>query len=75
MGKQAGFTDVDFFCQTSGKHYDVRPGLEGGKFMIAVFSKGVMGTLDFRNKGAYSTQRKCSISLIFAEFLRVSYHI
>jgi len=40
MGKQAGFTDVDFFCQTSGKHYDVRPGLENGKFMIAVFSRG-----------------------------------
>lgn len=40
MGKQAGFTDVDFFCQTNGKHYDVRPGLENGKFMIAVFSRG-----------------------------------
>jgi SAM-dependent methyltransferase len=51
MGRQAGFTDVDFFCQTSGKHYDVRPGLEGGKFMIAVFSKGVMGTLDFKTRG------------------------
>ena len=51
MGKQAGFTDVDFFCQTSGKHYDVRPGLEGGKFMIAVFSKGVMGTLDSETRG------------------------
>ena len=51
MGRQAGFTDVDFFCQTSGKHYDVRPGLEGGKFMIAVFSKGVLGTLDFKTRG------------------------
>ena len=51
MGTQAGFTNVDFFCQTSGKHYDVRPGLEGGKFMIAVFSKGVMGTLDFKTRG------------------------
>ena len=51
MGRQAGFTDVDFFCQTSGKHYDVRPGLEGGKFMIAVFSKGAMGTLDFKTRG------------------------
>ena len=51
MGTQAGFTNVDFFCQTNGKHYDVRPGLEGGKFMIAVFSKGVMGTLDFKTRG------------------------
>ena len=51
MGTQAGFTNVDFFCQTSGKHYDVRPGLERGKFMIAVFSKGVMGTLDFKTRG------------------------
>ena len=51
MGRQAGFTDVDFFCQTSGKHYNVRPGLEGGKFMIAVFSKGVMGTLDSETRG------------------------
>ncbi len=39
MGKQAGFTDVEFFCQTSGKHYMVRPGLEQGKFMIGVFTK------------------------------------
>ena len=51
MGRQAGFTDVDFFCQTSGKHYDIRPGLEGGKFMIAVFTRGSMGTLDFKTKG------------------------
>jgi hypothetical protein len=43
MGKQAGFNDVDFYCQTSGKHYEVRPGLEGGKFMIAVFSKQEYG--------------------------------
>ena len=43
MGKQGGFNDVDFYCQTSGKHYEVRPGLEGGKFMIAVFSKQEYG--------------------------------
>ena len=40
---RAVFNDVDFYCQTSGKHYEVRPGLEGGKFMIAVFSKQEYG--------------------------------
>ena len=56
MGKQGGFTDVDFFCQTSGKHYMVRPGLEQGKFMIGVFTKSKvlgrgMGTLDLQVRG------------------------
>ena len=56
MGKQGGFTDVDFFCQTSGKHYMVRPGLELGKFMIGVFTKSKvlgrgMGTLDLQVRG------------------------
>jgi len=39
MGTRAGFTDVDFYCQTNGAVYQVRPGLEGGKFMIGVFTK------------------------------------
>ena len=51
MGTQAGFTAVDFYCQTNGANYEVREGLEGGKFMIAVFTKGGMGTLDFKTKG------------------------
>ena len=51
MGKQAGFDDVDFYCQTSGKHYEVRPGLEGGKFMIAVFSKQGHGYPKNKTKG------------------------
>ena len=56
MGKQAGFTDVEFFCQTSGKHYTVRPGLEQGKFMICVFTKSNvfgrgMGTLNLEARG------------------------
>ena len=56
MGKQAGFTDVEFFCQTSGKHYTVRPGLEQGKFMIGIFTKSNvlgrgMGTLDLQVRG------------------------
>ena len=56
MGKQAGFTDVEFFCQTSGKHYTLRTGLEQGKFMIGVFTKakvlgGGMGTLDLQVRG------------------------
>ncbi len=51
MGTQAGFTAVDFYCQTNGANYEVREGLEGGKFMIAVFTRGSMGTLDFKTKG------------------------
>ena len=39
MGKKAGFTNVEFHCQTNGSHYMVRPGLEQGKFMIGVFTK------------------------------------
>ena len=51
MGTQAGFDDVDFYCQTSGKHYEVRPGLDGGKFMIAVFSKKGYGYPKNKTKG------------------------
>ena len=34
----AGFTDLEFYCQTRGDYGDVRPG-QDGKFMIGVFKK------------------------------------
>ena len=62
MGKQAGFTDVDFYCQTSGKHYEVRPGLEGGKFMIAVFSKEGYGYPKNKTKGGVLANQETMMS-------------
>ena len=62
MGRQAGFNDVDFFCQTSGKHYEVRPGLESGKFMIAVFSKQEYGYPRNKIKGGVLGKHEVVVS-------------
>ena len=62
MGRQAGFNDVDFYCQTSGKHYEVRPGLEGGKFMIAVFSKQGYGYPKNKTKGGVLENQETMMS-------------